>query len=257
MMGSIDCTSWEWENCPNGLRGQYARGDHGPHPFILLEAVASQDLWIWHAFFGVSGANNDINVLRRSPVFNDIRSGRAADLEFEANDVQYKRGYYLTDGIYPQWAVLIKSISNPPTGDHKRLLYKRKHEAARKDVERAFGVLKKKWKILKVLARGFFKNDLKDIMYTCIILHNMIIKDDQRAICPTWHEEEVHQPHDPLNTFEESLAISQELEDEATHANLKSDLVEHIWRNRRHHRLPHDNDDEAEDDDDEDDEEFL
>jgi hypothetical protein len=69
---------------------------------------------------------------------------RQADLEYEANDVQYKRGYYLTDGIYPQWSVLIKSISNPPTDDHKRQLYKRKHEAARKDVERAFGVLKKK-----------------------------------------------------------------------------------------------------------------
>ena len=80
-------------------------------------------------------------------------------------------------------------------------------------MERAFGVLKKKWKMLKVSARGFFKSDLKDIVYTCIILHNMIIKDDQRPICPTWHWEEVHQPHDPLNTFEESLAISLELED--------------------------------------------
>nr|GFB26675.1 hypothetical protein [Tanacetum cinerariifolium] len=27
-------------------------------PFILMEAIASNDLWIWHAFFGVSGMNN-------------------------------------------------------------------------------------------------------------------------------------------------------------------------------------------------------
>ncbi|GJS56894.1 ALP1-like protein isoform X1 [Tanacetum coccineum] len=49
----------------------YVRRDHGSDPFILLEAVASQDLWIWHAFFGVAGSNNDINVLYQSSLFND------------------------------------------------------------------------------------------------------------------------------------------------------------------------------------------
>jgi hypothetical protein len=31
--------------------------------------VASQDLWIWHAFFGMPESLNDINVLDRSPIF--------------------------------------------------------------------------------------------------------------------------------------------------------------------------------------------
>ncbi|XP_071677217.1 uncharacterized protein [Lolium perenne] len=35
---------------------------------IILEAVADHELWIWHAFFGMVGTNNDINVLQRSPV---------------------------------------------------------------------------------------------------------------------------------------------------------------------------------------------
>ncbi|GJW14046.1 ALP1-like protein [Tanacetum coccineum] len=120
----------------------YAHHKHGfPDLFILLEAIASQDLEIWHAFFGVSVMNNDVNVLRQSPIFNDLKLGRAPDIPFMANNVPCKRGYYLTDGIYPQWAVLIKSIKNPSTHDHKRILYKTKHEASRKDVERAFGVL--------------------------------------------------------------------------------------------------------------------
>nr|GEU29394.1 hypothetical protein [Tanacetum cinerariifolium] len=38
---------------------------------------------------------------------------RAPDVPFVANDMSYERGYYLTDGIYPQWSVLIKSIKNP------------------------------------------------------------------------------------------------------------------------------------------------
>ncbi|GJR76394.1 ALP1-like protein [Tanacetum coccineum] len=149
MLGSIDCTNWSWANCPVAFKAQFSRGDHGPDPFILLEAIASNDLWIWHAFFGVSGMNNDVNVLRQSPLFNDLKSGRASDVPFVANNVPYKRRYYLTNGIYPQWSVLIKSIKNPGTNDHKRILYKIKHEAARKDVERAFGVLKQKWKIVK------------------------------------------------------------------------------------------------------------
>ncbi|GKB68833.1 ALP1-like protein [Tanacetum coccineum] len=69
---------------------------------------------------------------------------RAPDVPFVANNVPYKRGYYLTNEIYPQWSVLIYSIKNPGTNDHKRILYKTKHEAARKDMERAFGVLKQK-----------------------------------------------------------------------------------------------------------------
>nr|GEX76692.1 putative nuclease HARBI1 [Tanacetum cinerariifolium] len=98
MLRSIDCTDWSWENCPVVFKAQFCRGDHGPDPFILLKAITFKDLWIWHAFFGVSGMNNDMNVLRQSPIFNDLKSRRALDVPFVANDVPYKRGYYLTDG---------------------------------------------------------------------------------------------------------------------------------------------------------------
>ncbi|GJY21340.1 reverse transcriptase domain-containing protein [Tanacetum coccineum] len=43
-------------------------GDSGSDQFILLETDALQDLWILHAFFGVAGLNNDINVIRESPL---------------------------------------------------------------------------------------------------------------------------------------------------------------------------------------------
>ncbi|GKA18731.1 ALP1-like protein isoform X1 [Tanacetum coccineum] len=144
MLGSLDCTDWEWFGCPYAFKAQYVRRDHGPNPFILLEVVASQDLWIWHAFFGVAGSNNDINVLYQSPLFNDLKTGRAPEIPFVANGVTYPSGYYLVDGIYPELAPLVKTIPEPADDDHKRILYKQKQESARKDVERAFGVLKKK-----------------------------------------------------------------------------------------------------------------
>ncbi|GKG13917.1 ALP1-like protein isoform X1, partial [Tanacetum coccineum] len=47
-------------------------------------------------------SNNDANVLRQSHVLNDLKVGKAQEVPFVANDVTYKWGYYLTDGIYPE-----------------------------------------------------------------------------------------------------------------------------------------------------------
>ena len=108
MLGSIDCMHWEWKNCPVAWHGQYLRGDHS-HPTMVLEAVASYDLWIWHAFFGLPGTSNDINVLERSPLFHEVLEGRAPAVAFSVNGNNYNLGYYLTDGIYPNWATFVKS----------------------------------------------------------------------------------------------------------------------------------------------------
>jgi hypothetical protein len=32
---------------------------------VVLEAIATHDLWIWHAFFGLPGTLNDINIIDR------------------------------------------------------------------------------------------------------------------------------------------------------------------------------------------------
>ncbi|GJT78578.1 hypothetical protein Tco_1045303 [Tanacetum coccineum] len=70
MLGSIDCMHWEWKNCPRSLHGQIKRCDH-KYPTLMLQAAADQNLWIWHTYFGVTGENNDLNVLYGSPLFDD------------------------------------------------------------------------------------------------------------------------------------------------------------------------------------------
>jgi hypothetical protein len=84
MAGSLDCMHWPWDKCPYGWKGQYTRGDHGV-PTIILEAVASHDRWIWHAFFGVARSNNDINVLNQSDLFVNQLRGEAPEVEFFVN----------------------------------------------------------------------------------------------------------------------------------------------------------------------------
>ncbi|KAL5160767.1 hypothetical protein HKD37_07G018195 [Glycine soja] len=84
MLGFIDCMHWKWKNCPDAWKGQFCRGDHR-NPTIILEAVTSQDLWIWHGFFGTAGSNNDITVLNGSNVFDEVLSGRAPTVQFTVN----------------------------------------------------------------------------------------------------------------------------------------------------------------------------
>ncbi|XP_059451103.1 uncharacterized protein LOC132181892 [Corylus avellana] len=100
MLRSIDCMHWQWKNCPAAWKGMFL--GHRHEPTMILEAVASQDLWIWHAVFGLSGSHNDINVLEQSSVFFEFVEEHAPPANYLINDHNYKMGYYLADGIYPQ-----------------------------------------------------------------------------------------------------------------------------------------------------------
>jgi hypothetical protein len=44
MLCCIDCMYWKWKNCPTAWKGQYS--GHVDGPTMILEAVASKDLWI-------------------------------------------------------------------------------------------------------------------------------------------------------------------------------------------------------------------
>lgn len=72
---------------------------------VILEAVVSQDLWIWHAYFGLPGSHNDI----RLPLFKNLLNGKTHKCEFTINAHHCSHGYYLADGIYPDWAFFVKS----------------------------------------------------------------------------------------------------------------------------------------------------
>uniref|UniRef100_A0A453RJM6 Uncharacterized protein n=1 Tax=Aegilops tauschii subsp. strangulata TaxID=200361 RepID=A0A453RJM6_AEGTS len=66
---------------------------------IILEVVANQETWIWHAFVGMPGSLNDINIVNRSPLMNKIANDELPPVQFVANGHTYNYGYYLADGI--------------------------------------------------------------------------------------------------------------------------------------------------------------
>ncbi|KAI3503237.1 hypothetical protein L1887_31676 [Cichorium endivia] len=229
MLGSLDCTHWAWEKCPTAWKGQFTRGDVG-EPTLILEAVASFDLWIWHAYFGVAGSNNDRNVLNQSPIFNDIWTGRAPNMSFTVNGHQYKYGYYLCDGIYPDYAPFVKAYAVPRS--EKAKLFTRRQESARKDIERAFGVLKQKWHVIKHASRIHDAGRMKTIMYACIVMHNMIVEYKGRAICTYDEADAVHTEMQFIPGTPEYLQQVLDVQNSETCQYLREDLAEHVYQNR-------------------------
>ncbi|KAI3742646.1 hypothetical protein L1987_60338 [Smallanthus sonchifolius] len=113
MLGSIDCMHWEWENCPTAWRGQHQRGDH-PWPTLMLEAIASNDHWIWHAFFGtllkvwkeeakqsiiVHHFNEDVRG-NSSALFDDIEGGDIkATSSYSSHEIDEHENDRAMDGL--------------------------------------------------------------------------------------------------------------------------------------------------------------
>jgi len=86
-------------------------------------------------------------------------------------------GYYLADGIYPSWPTFVKSYRS--SQGNKKSHSTQAQEAARKDVERAFGVLQSRFAIIRGPARFWGKDMLWYILAACVILHNMIIENER------------------------------------------------------------------------------
>jgi hypothetical protein len=176
MLGSIDCMHGEWRNCPSEYKGMFT--GRGKHPSMILEAVALHDLWIWYAYFDMPGSCNDIDVLQKSPVFSAYLKGQAALVSFTVNVRTYDMGYYLADGIYPNWPTFVKTVSHPL--DMKAAHFAKEQKKVRKDIERTFGVLQYRWAIVRGPAYGWNREQIRDILTVCIIMHNMIIEDEEK-----------------------------------------------------------------------------
>ncbi|XP_038697999.1 uncharacterized protein LOC119995557 [Tripterygium wilfordii] len=181
----------------------------------------------------MAGSYNDITILRHSHIFNDFIRGRTPNVPFIVNGSVYHTPYYLTDGIYPRYAALMQSIPHPHTPVEQ--VFARTHESVRKDVERAFGVLQAKWGITKGPVRYYKTSELKKIMLTCIILHNMIIDDERHIDIDPWMppSDEVVSVFDTITTPEVLAQYihsrMEQIRDDQINASLKMDLMAHIW----------------------------
>ena len=111
MLGSLDCTHWIWKNCPYPWQGQFY--DRSGHKSVIAEAVAGSDLYFWHVFVGCPGSQNDLHVLGVSSLTNKYMKSLAATTEYFIDGKRFEGCFFLADGIYPDFAYLMKTYSQP------------------------------------------------------------------------------------------------------------------------------------------------
>nr|XP_009772815.1 PREDICTED: uncharacterized protein LOC104223143 [Nicotiana sylvestris] len=141
----------------------------------------------------------------RSPTTNGVASLLYIDEQrgFPANGIapparyviqgkEYDIDYYLADGIYPKWSIIVQTIREPRSSNKR--YFAMKQESCRKDIERAFGVLQSCFAIVAGPSRFWRKEVLRDIITTCIILHNMIIEDGRDFNAPIENARECPAP---------------------------------------------------------------
>jgi hypothetical protein len=229
MLGFVDCMHWKWKICPKAWHGQF-RG-RGKDATIILEAVADQGTWFWHSYFGMPRSCSDINVLDRSPPFAKLANGEAPPVTFEANDHTYNYVYYLADGIYSRWSTFVKPIQKPQS--KKELIFHNAQAAARKDVERAFGILQSQFAIVRGPSRFWDKKNLWYIMTACVIMHNMIIGNERGQDLDYTFYDPMGVRVMPMRKEERIrrfMKVYNEIRDSHAHDQLQKDLMEEYWK---------------------------
>jgi hypothetical protein len=88
-------------------------GDREGKKSIILEAILNGGLHIWHAFFGLPGSKNDLNVLDCFPLVHNMLTNAACDMHYVVNGCEYDRCYLFIGGIYLEWSYFVQSIHLP------------------------------------------------------------------------------------------------------------------------------------------------
>jgi hypothetical protein len=258
-LGSIDCQHWYWAMCPSAHHGHYL-GKPGK-PTVVLEAVCDRNLYFSHADFGFPGSLNDISIVTRSSFIARHIDGHfpPRGFSYTLNGVERTTPYYLADGIYPEWSIFLQAIKQPLTTKEK--LFTTLQESVRKDIERAFGVMHKRWGILRNKSQLWSVEKMARCMYACLILHNLIIEsyglndlsldENLRAELDTT-EEEIHRSYDSSQHFypatqdsmvadniDPEFSLFAHLHDESSGImspsawlRLRQESINHIWAAR-------------------------
>jgi len=145
-LGCIDCVHIHWKNVPTAQR--YAFVGKDGKPSFNVEAVSDKRLYCWHLSVGHPGGMNDLNVMRRSSLVQSMLRGEFSEgLEFFVGDRGFRHPYLLADGIYPSWPLFMVPYG-APEGVSKERRFDIRQESLRKDVERLFGCVKGRWRVL-------------------------------------------------------------------------------------------------------------
>ena len=180
--GSVDCVHLLWDMCPAGLHSS-CKGKDG-HPTLAFEAVVSHT----RRFLSVSrsfwGTVNDKTIARHDPAFKALRTAGTFLNDHEWGTIgddltpqRHKGAYFVCDGGYHRWTSCMNPFKHQLEGS-ETAYWSRHLESIRKDVECSFGILKKRFMILKHAIRFHDAGAIENLFITCCVIHNLLLEYD-------------------------------------------------------------------------------
>nr|XP_015646414.1 putative nuclease HARBI1 [Oryza sativa Japonica Group]XP_015646415.1 putative nuclease HARBI1 [Oryza sativa Japonica Group] len=175
---------------------------------------------IWSPIF-VEGTAHDVVVLR------DALERENGLLVPQGKFYLVDAGYGAKPGFLPPFRAVryhLKEWGNNPVQNEKEL-FNLRHSSLRVTVERAFGVLKRRFKILDDATPFFPYPTQVDIVVACCIIHNWVINDGIDQFIT-----------DPLDLISETTTEPfGQANDHALMVQFRQGLADDMWANRQNH----------------------
>ena len=132
---------------------------------------------------GFPGSQNDktisrtdklIQALKKQPLFTDYKFNL---FNVQGALIERTGAYAIVDGGYHRWRVLQCAFKH---ANHRTMAWawSRWFGSTRKDVDCLFGSLKKRFRILRNPLSFQYALDIHNVMWTCCVLHNMLLRHD-------------------------------------------------------------------------------
>ena len=178
--GSMDCTHVVWVKCPKNLN--HCCKGREKHATVKFQVVCDHTRKILYCSRWYPGAIHDMTVCR-----NDKFSKWCMEEE-GLKDVEYilfddygrprkcKGGHVLVDGGYLKFACFI--CPQLQRCESSAVYWSELLESVRKDIECVFGILKARFRILKMQLEVKYASTIEAIFQCCCILHNILLVHD-------------------------------------------------------------------------------
>ena len=173
---------------------------------VLLQAVVSSKCIFWDFDIGWAGSMHDANLWARTDIGKFCEAGRLSP-------------YVLVgDAAYPCRPWMLAPFKGHKDGlTREQYNWNYVQSSTRMCIERAFGMLKGRWRILLKRVDVHLKN-VPELVTTCLLLHNICIIFGDDFWKNEWLEEATTQVHDGLASGTASGASGQERLAVANHA---------------------------------------
>ena len=171
-----------WDSCPAAHHALFNGKESYPTVAFNVSVLHSTEV-IYIAPW-CAGAKNDKTQAQHDYLFQRLRSGQIEPdrtyylYSADGTAVECKGLYAIVDGGYHQWRILQCPLKAAAGEDARE--WSERMESVRKAVERTFGILRKRFRILRVAFECQSPAQIEHTFRACVALHNILLRHDGR-----------------------------------------------------------------------------